>query len=92
MAPELALWVETIETLAGRAKVHGDVWCGPIAAGDRLTGVNHWDHQDRVGLVVEQLTERPGAQETGRTLRVIVTITGEGIDRVRPGCILTGPS
>ena len=90
MAPELVLWVQTIEAVEGRAIVDGDVWCGPIEPGTRLTGVSYWDHQDRVELVVEELAARFGAQETGRTLRVTVTITGDGVDRVRPGCILTG--
>lgn len=89
----VTLSVETVETVDARdrrATIRGVVWLGPVAVGDCFTAAARWDHADAVQLRLEAMTERTGAQEIGRTLRVTAVLAGDGVDLVRAGTVLVG--
>ncbi len=85
------LFVEHVErTTAAGVTVLGEVWIGPVEAGDCFSEVSYWDHADVVSVCVSSISELPDAQEIGRTSRVIAVLNGVGLDRVHPGTVLIG--
>ena len=90
MAGRVTLSVGSVEVTNGQATVKGEVWLGPIVVGDHFTGASDGLSENEVRLVLTRITERPDAQEIGRTPRVIAVVTGEGLEFLRPGVVLQG--
>jgi len=43
-----------------------------------------------VSVRVVEISEPPEAQEVGRVARVVVSLTGDGVELLRPGVVLVG--
>jgi hypothetical protein len=87
---QISLWVERISSSEGRLTVEGQVWLGPVAAGDCFTSASDGTTGEPVRLDVETITAPPERQEVGRTPRVIAVLTGDPGSGVRPGLVLLG--
>ena len=88
----LSLWAASVETSHGRSTIRGEVWLGPVVVGDWFTSVATGTHSEPVRLRLDELTAPPDAQEVGRVERVLAVVTGDGIERLRPGVVLLGES
>jgi hypothetical protein len=87
----VSLGVSAVESVADqRACVRGEVWLGPVVAGDVFTAASDGITETAINLRVADIAEPPDAQEPGRVARVVVVLTGEGSDSVRPGIVLLG--
>ena len=84
------MWIESIEVADGRAAVRGQVWLGPVRAGDVFTAATTAGAEQPVRLRVEAIEAPAAAQEPGRVPRVVATLAGDGVDRVEAGVVLVG--
>jgi hypothetical protein len=90
MIRRLSLGVHEVRAGAGRAEVRGEVWLGPVVVGDAFTAASDGTGEESVDLRVVEIAEPAGAQEVGRVARVVMTVTGEGIESLRAGVVLLG--
>lgn len=93
MAPaesRISIWAESVAVENGKATVRGQVWLGPVTVGTRFTSAATATDAEPVELRLDEITAPPAAQEPGRVPRVVAILTGEGVDRLRPGVVLFG--
>ena len=90
MTRPVSLSVERVEVDSGQATVRGQVWLGPVEVGDHFTGLTEGIGEVAVSLRLEMIEVPTAAQEVGRVPRVIVVLTGDGVEVLRPGVVLLG--
>ena len=93
MAPaksRISLWAETVDIEGGRATIRGQVWLGPVGVGTRFTSAATATDAEPIELRLDEITAPPAAQEPGRVPRVVAVLTGDGVERLRPGVVLFG--
>jgi len=87
----VTLGVEAVESSGDqRLSVRGEVWLGPVVVGDVFTAASDGTAETAVRLRVADIAEPADAQEVGRVARVVVVLTGDGADSLRPGIVLLG--
>ena len=88
MPERITMWVEAIDVSMGT--VRGEVWLGPVTAGDVFTAATTAGDEEPVRLRVAEIAAPPAAQEAGRVPRVVAVLEGDGLDRLQAGVVLVG--
>jgi len=89
-ARRLSLAVQGVESSEGGAVLRGEVWLGPVVVGSVFTAASDGMSERPVSVRVVEISEPPEAQEVGRVARVVVSLTGDGVELLRPGVVLVG--
>ena len=90
MRGRISLWAEAVEVDDAKATIRGQVWLGPVVVGAVFTSAATATDAEPVRLRLDELTAPPDAQEPGRMPRVVAVLSGDGVDRLRPGIVLLG--